>query len=132
MEKQEVMDLLENIERDEEKGDTFMHHIHCAILVEELRRAFDFDLFASILAAGPDRVVVLAKESYQPMFMKGDALSTFDKWNDVTGAIPKGTSWYYEAQALIEEIAAMAFGAGIFYESEHSDAALAAKEEAEQ
>ncbi len=55
------------------------------------------------------------------MFVKDDALNTFDQWNDVTGAIPKGTSWYYEAQAVIEQIAAMAFGAGIFYEADRRE-----------
>ena len=65
-----------------------------------------------------NRCVVIAKEEHQPMFVKSDAIDIFDIWNDVTGAIPKGISWYYEAQAVIEEIAAMAFGAGIFYEAE--------------
>ncbi|WHH58462.1 hypothetical protein [Petroclostridium sp. X23] len=31
------------------------------------------------------------------------ALNNFDKWNDCTGAITKGTCWYYEAQACIED-----------------------------
>jgi len=68
------------------------------------------------------RVVVLPKETYQPLFVKSDALAIFDNWNDVTGAIPKGTSWYYEVQAVIEEVAAMAFGTGIFYQAEQSQA----------
>lgn len=78
------------------------------------------------------RLVVLPKESHQPMFVKSDALSIFDEWNDVSGAIEKGTSWYYEAQAVVEEVAAMAFGAGIFYEAERhaeAEAALAGKGE---
>lgn len=55
---------------------------------------------------------------HQPFFIKEDAISLFDSWNNATGAIPSGTSWYYECCAVIEEIAAMAFGAGIFYQSE--------------
>jgi hypothetical protein len=31
------------------------------------------------------------------------ALNEFDKWNDVTGAISKGSSWYYELQSVIED-----------------------------
>jgi hypothetical protein len=31
------------------------------------------------------------------------ALNIFDKWNDVTGALVKHSSWYYEAQACIED-----------------------------
>jgi hypothetical protein len=31
------------------------------------------------------------------------AQNNFDKWNDVAGAITKGCSWYWEAQACIED-----------------------------
>lgn len=31
------------------------------------------------------------------------ALNLFDKWNDCTGAITKGTSTYYEIQGCIED-----------------------------
>ena len=31
------------------------------------------------------------------------ALNVFDNWIDATGAIPKGTSYYYEAQGCIED-----------------------------
>lgn len=31
------------------------------------------------------------------------ALNNFDNWNDVTGCFNKSTSWYYEAQACIED-----------------------------
>ena len=33
----------------------------------------------------------------------------------------KGTGWYYELQAVIENVAAMAFGAGIFYQAERQE-----------
>lgn len=94
-----------------------------------LREALDVSI--KLLEAEKDgRVVVLPKEAHQPMFVKSDAIGTFNKWNDITGAIPDGTSWYYEAQAVIEEIAAMAFGAGIFYQAdkEQAEAALAGME----
>ncbi len=31
------------------------------------------------------------------------ALNIFDKWNDVTGFVPKFTSYYYELQSVIED-----------------------------
>jgi len=68
------------------------------------------------------RVVVLPKESHQPCFVKDDATNMLDQWNDVTGAVPKGTGWYYELQSVVESVAAMAFGAGVFYESERKGA----------
>jgi hypothetical protein len=34
---------------------------------------------------------------------KRRALNLFDKWNDCTGAVQKGTSIYYEMQGCIED-----------------------------
>lgn len=31
------------------------------------------------------------------------ALNIFDKWNDVTGFVPKHTGYYYELQSVIED-----------------------------
>ncbi len=31
------------------------------------------------------------------------ALNSFDEWNDVTGVVQKGTSYYYELQGVIED-----------------------------
>ena len=31
------------------------------------------------------------------------ALNLFDKWNDVTGFVPKHTGYYYELQSVIED-----------------------------
>ena len=70
---------------------------------------------------------IIPKEAHQPSFVKYDAIDIFDQWNDKTGVLDKGTSWYYEIQGVIEEVAAMAFGAGVIYQSEAA-AALAAKE----
>lgn len=36
-------------------------------------------------------------------FAKRRALNLFDKWNDVTGFVPKFTSYYYELQSCIED-----------------------------
>ena len=64
------------------------------------------------------RLLIFPKDTHQPYFIKQDALSMFDEWNNATGVIAKGTSHYHEIQAVIESIAAMSFGAGIFYEAE--------------
>lgn len=32
------------------------------------------------------------------------ALNDFDEWIDTTGALPKGTSYYYECRACIEDV----------------------------
>lgn len=65
---------------------------------------------------------IIPKEAHQPSFVKYDAVDIFDQWNDTTGALDKGTSWYCEIQSIIEEVAAMAFGAGAIYQSEASAA----------
>jgi hypothetical protein len=31
------------------------------------------------------------------------ALNILDIWNDVTGAVPKGSGWYYELQKVVED-----------------------------
>ena len=31
------------------------------------------------------------------------ALNLFDEWNDVTGAIPKGSGWYWEIQSVVSD-----------------------------
>ena len=31
------------------------------------------------------------------------ALNNFDKWNNVTGVVEKGTGYYYEIQGVIED-----------------------------
>ena len=85
--------------------------------------------FAALVQAESEGRII-PKEAYQPSFVKYDAIDIFDQWNDTTGVLDKGTSWYCEIQGVIEEVAAMAFGAGVIYQSEAS-AALAAKEERE-
>ena len=95
--------------------------------VNDIIRDIPLERLAEICEAERDgRCVVLPKESHQPMFVKMGAVDTLDQWNDITGALEKGTSWYYEAQTVVEEVAAMAFGAGIFYESERSKTAAEA------
>lgn len=82
--------------------------------------------FAALVQAESEERII-PKEAHQPSFVKYDAIDIFDQWNDTTGVLDKGTSWYCEIQGVIEEVAEMAFGAGVIYQSEAS-AALAAKE----
>ena len=46
------------------------------------------------------------------------AETIFDAWNDVTDAVPKGISWYYELQSVIQDIVKLSFGAGVLYREE--------------
>ena len=85
--------------------------------------------FAALVQAESEGRII-PKEAHQPSFVKYDAIDIFDQWNDTTGVLDKGTSWYCEIQGVIEEVAEMAFGAGVIYQSEAS-AAQAAKEERE-
>lgn len=32
-----------------------------------------------------------------------EGLNALDRWNDVTGAIEKNSSWYYELQSVVED-----------------------------
>lgn len=50
------------------------------------------------------------------------ALNNFDKWNEVTGVMPKGTTYYYECQSCIED--AVRIGAKIACEGINADLSL--------
>lgn len=65
---------------------------------------------------------IIPKEAHQPYFVKLDALEIFESWNEITGVFGANTSRYHEIESLIEEVAAMAFGAGVIYQSEASAA----------
>jgi hypothetical protein len=41
------------------------------------------------------------------------ALTIFDQWNDVTGAVAKNTGWYYELQSVIEDAVECGVQAGL-------------------
>ena len=47
------------------------------------------------------------------------ALNNFDKWIDSTGALAKGSGWYYEAQGCIED--AVKIGAKVACEGIDAD-----------
>jgi hypothetical protein len=57
---------------------------------------------------------------------KRRALNLFDKWNDVTGFVPKHTGYYYELQSVIEDAvhcgAQAAVGVHELLESEKDEA----------
>lgn len=47
------------------------------------------------------------------------ALNNLDKWNDVAGCFPRGTGYYYEMQAIVED--AVKIGAKIACEGINAD-----------
>ena len=51
-------------------------------------------------------------------YVMDTAKTIFEAWNDVTGALTKGTSWYYELESVIEDIVKLSFGAGVLYREE--------------
>ena len=51
-------------------------------------------------------------------YVMDTAKTIFNAWNDVTGAVVKGTSWYYELESVIEDIVKLSFGAGVLYREE--------------
>ena len=54
------------------------------------------------------------------------AMTILNTWNDVTGALHKGSSWYAELESVIEDIVKLSFGAGVLYR-EQSEQALELK-----
>lgn len=51
-------------------------------------------------------------------YVMDTAKTIFNAWNDVTGAVVEGTSWYYELESVIEDIVKLSFGAGVLYREE--------------
>lgn len=50
------------------------------------------------------------------------AITILNTWNDVTGALHKGSSWYAELESVIEDIVKLSFGAGILYREQAEQA----------
>ncbi len=71
------------------------------------------DVVDSLLANG---VIVLPE--VKDRYVMDTAKTLFESWNDVTGAICKNTSWYYEHESVIEDIVKLSFGAGVLYREE--------------
>jgi hypothetical protein len=115
--------ILDNPKTDEEAREQvrirFMDALN--ILAAYERTGKTPEEVAALVQAESERRII-PKEAHQPSFVKYDAIDIFDQWNDTTGALDKGTSWYCEIQSIIEEVAAMAFGAGVIYQSEASAA----------
>ena len=63
-------------------------------------------------------------------YVMDTAKNIFDAWNDVTGALVKGTSWYYELESVIEDIVKLSFGAGVLYREEAEEKLKELKEDA--
>ena len=50
------------------------------------------------------------------------AMIILNTWNDVTGALHKGSSWYAELESVIEDIVKLSFGAGVLYREQAEQA----------
>ena len=62
-----------------------------------------------------DNGIVVPPVKVGDKYVMDTAKSIFKAWNDVTGAVCEGTSWYYELESVIEDIVKLSFGAGVLY-----------------
>ena len=95
-------------------------------LIELLEKLFEFhiddpycipdeaDFADDLLANG----VILPPCKVEDRYVMDTAKTIFNAWNDVTGALVEGTSWYYELESVIEDIVKLSFGAGVLYKEE--------------
>ena len=72
-------------------------------------------LFADYLLANG---VIVPPCKVGDKYLMDTAKTIFKAWNDVTGAVCDGTSWYYELESVIEDIVKLSFGAGVLYREE--------------
>ena len=82
--------------------------------------AVDFPNIADYLLANG---VIVPPCKVGDKYVMDTAKTIFKVWNDVTGAVCEGTSWYYELESVIEDIVKLSFGAGVLYREE-AEAAL--------
>ena len=82
-------------------------------LVDEIEEVYDF--IADHLL---DNGIVVPPVKVGDKYVMDTAKIIFKAWNDVTGAVCEGTSWYYELESVIEDIVKLSFGAGVLYREE--------------
>ena len=70
---------------------------------------------ADRLLASEEVIVLPCKVKEADSDVLWTAETIFDAWNNVTGAVCEGTSWYYELKSVIEDIVKLSFGAGVLY-----------------
>ena len=79
----------------------------------------DIKILADYLLANG---VIVAPCKVGDKYVMDTAKTIFKAWNDVTGAVCEGTSWYYELESVIEDIVKLSFGAGVLYREEAEQA----------
>ena len=68
---------------------------------------------------------VIVPPDHKSLFWTAENM--LEQWNEVTGAIPQNTSWYYELLSIIEDTVNLSFGAGVLYK-EKAEQALKERE----
>ena len=92
--------------------------------IDYLQKVFmeddDYDYFNEFLADRllEDKDVIVPPCKVGDRYVTDTAKTIFNAWNDVTGALVEGTSWYYELESVIEDIVKLSFGAGVLYKEE--------------
>ena len=86
-----------------------LHEWECDVQDETLSQIADH-----LLANG----VIVPPCKVGDRYVMDTAKTIFNAWNDVTGAVVEGTSWYYELESVIEDIVKLSFGAGVLYREE--------------
>lgn len=104
MSKERLIELIGNASFGVNKQTLFDHHKASAI--EEV---------ANCLLASEEVIVLPCKVKEADSDVLWTAETIFDAWNNVTGAVCEGTSWYYELKSVIEDIVKLSFGAGVLY-----------------
>ena len=66
--------------------------------------------------------VIVPPCKVEDKYVMDTAKTIFKAWNDVTGAVCEGTSWYYELESVIEDIVKLSFGVGVLYREEAEQA----------
>ena len=81
----------------------------------ETGKEFSHENYADYLLANG---VIVPPCKVGDRYVMDTAKTIFNAWNDVTGALVEGTSWYYELESVIEDIVKLSFGAGVLYKEE--------------
>jgi len=99
-------------------------------LLEDTLHEWECDVQSKTLSEIAEHLIengVIVPPEVKDRYVMDTAKTLFESWNDVTGAICKNTSWYYELESVIEDIVKLSFGAGVLYR-EQAEQALKERE----
>lgn len=91
--------------------------------LEHFKRGISHDIFKEPVTTYAEQAIKALEfqkqiDNSETNYIIDTARTFFEEWNNVTGAVPKGTSWYYELESVIEDIVKLSFGAGVLYKSQ--------------